>query len=140
MCDSTKKFFCMFALHMCSGSPVEADCMWAKSSGDCWPSPIGSVAFKYSSPAFLTRSIRSSQGISRRAARACVALRMSRCNSPALAWLTLAIGSPVMKWTTLSTSSESYGLPQRRIGMLSTCEYSGLLFLSPSPSMGEGGE
>ena len=43
---------------------------------------------------------------------------MSRCNNPLLAWLTWAIGSPVMKWTTVSSSSDSYGWPQRRMGML----------------------
>ena len=33
MCDSTKWFFFMLALHMCSGRPVLADCWRAKSSG-----------------------------------------------------------------------------------------------------------
>ena len=46
----------MFILHMCSGRPVLADCWWANSSGVCVPSPIGSVAFSYSSPAFFTFS------------------------------------------------------------------------------------
>ena len=36
---------------------------------------------------------------------------------PPLAWLTFAIGSPVMKCLTSSTSSDSYGLPQRRTGI-----------------------
>ena len=40
---STNEFFFMFARHMCSGSPVLADCSRTKSSGDCVPSPIGSV-------------------------------------------------------------------------------------------------
>jgi len=42
---STKPFFFMFARHMRSGNPVLADCAFANSSGDCDPSPIGSVAF-----------------------------------------------------------------------------------------------
>ena len=60
MCDSTKKFFCMFARHMCSGKPVVADCGRANSAGDCVPLPIGSVALRYSSPARPTRRISSS--------------------------------------------------------------------------------
>src|SRR3954452_17739482 len=36
---------------------------------------------------------------------------------PPFAWLTFAIGSPVMKCLTSSTSSDSYGLPQRRTGI-----------------------
>ena len=42
---STKPFFFMFARHIFSGRPVLADCARANSSGDCVPSPIGSVAF-----------------------------------------------------------------------------------------------
>jgi hypothetical protein len=41
---STNAFFSMFARHIRSGRPVEADCAWANSAGDCVPSPIGSVA------------------------------------------------------------------------------------------------
>ena len=51
--------------------------------------------------------------------RAFCAVRMSRPMMPPLAWLTLAIGSPVMKCLTSSTSSDSYGLPQRRTGIFS---------------------
>jgi hypothetical protein len=43
-------------------------------------------------------------GIARNAWRACWALRMSRCTRPPLARLTVAMGSPVEKWTTWSTS------------------------------------
>jgi hypothetical protein len=42
---STKAFFFMFARHIRSGRPVDADCARTNSSGDCVPSPIGSVAF-----------------------------------------------------------------------------------------------
>ncbi len=42
---STKPFFFMFARHIRSGRPVLADWALANSSGDCVPSPIGSVAF-----------------------------------------------------------------------------------------------
>ena len=84
MCESTKKFFAMFALHMCSGRPVEADCCERTRRATACRRPCGSVAFRYSSPAFLTSSISSSIGISRSAARACGALRMSRCNRPAV--------------------------------------------------------
>ncbi len=104
---STNAFFFMFARHMCSGSPVVADCARTNSSGVWVPSPIGSVAFMYRSPAFAARSIRSSMGISRRASRARAALRMSRWISPPFARLTVAIGSPVEKWTTSSFSSDS---------------------------------
>ena len=106
---STNPFFFMFARHMRSGSPVLADCALAKSSGDCVPSPIGSVAFMYSSPAAPTRAIRSSIGIWRSTSRARCALRMSRPMSPPFARLTRAIGSPVEKWTTSSTSMLVYG-------------------------------
>ena len=93
----------MLALHMCSGRPVVADCCWAKSSGVCVPSPSGSVAFRYRSAGLLHAS-RSGRrmGIARSTSRACWAWRMSRSTRPPLAWLTLAIGSPVAKWTTLS--------------------------------------
>ena len=53
MFDNTKWFLAMLALHMCSGSPVEADCWWAKSSGDCTPSPMGKVASLYRFAAFF---------------------------------------------------------------------------------------
>ena len=46
MCESTKKFFFMFALHMCSGRPVVADCRGRTRRAICVPSPIGSVAFE----------------------------------------------------------------------------------------------
>jgi hypothetical protein len=42
---STKAFFFMLARHMCSGSPVLADCACTNSSGVWRPSPIGSDAF-----------------------------------------------------------------------------------------------
>jgi hypothetical protein len=101
---NTKAFFFMLARHMRSGRPVLADCARTNSSGVCEPSPIGSVPVMYSSPARPTRSIRSSIGISRSTSRARCALRTSRWISPPLARLTLAIGSPVEKWTTSSTS------------------------------------
>src|SRR5688572_25842946 len=41
---------------------------------------------------------------------------MSRPIMPPLARLTRAIGSPVEKWTTSSTSMLVYGWPQRRTG------------------------
>src|SRR6516165_3560698 len=56
-------------------------------------------------------------GISRSKSRARLAWRMSRSTRPALARLTSASGSPVAKWTTLSTSRLLYGSPQRRTGM-----------------------
>src|SRR5262245_33848222 len=49
--------------------------------------------------------------------RAFCAVRIARPMMTPLAWLTLAIGSPVMKCLTSSTSSDSYGLPQRRTGI-----------------------
>ena len=101
---STKPFFFMFARHNRSGIPVVADCARANSSGVWVPSPIGRVAFMYSSPARPTRAMSSSMGISRRTSRARWALRMSRWISPPLARLTRAIGSPVAKCTTSSTS------------------------------------
>jgi hypothetical protein len=51
-----------------------------------------------------TRAIKSSIEISRSTSRARCALRMSRAIRPPLARLTFAIGSPVEKWTTSSTS------------------------------------
>ena len=41
--ESTNRFFCMLARQSDSGRPVVADCCFTKSSGDCRPSPIGSV-------------------------------------------------------------------------------------------------
>jgi hypothetical protein len=58
----------------------------------------------YSSPAFTTRESSSSIGISRSTSRARLAFRMSRCTSPPLARLIVAIASPVAKCTTSSTS------------------------------------
>ncbi len=101
---STNAFFVMLARHMCSGSPVLADCACTNSSADCVPSPIGSVPDTYSSPALPTFSISSSTGMARRASRACHALRMSRCTRPPLARPIVAMGSPVAKWATWSTS------------------------------------
>jgi hypothetical protein len=101
---STNLFFFMFARHSRSGRPVLADCARTNSSGDCAPSPIGRLPSEYSSPAFPTRVISSSIGISRNASRARCAFRMSRWIMPPLARLTLAMGSPVEKWTTSSTS------------------------------------
>ena len=51
--SSTKWFFSMLNLHMCSGRPVVADCMRANWSGVCVPSPSGSSALAYRSPAFF---------------------------------------------------------------------------------------
>ena len=48
--------------------------------------------------------VKSPIGIAVRTSRARCACRMSRPSSPALAWLTLASVSPVMKWTTESCS------------------------------------
>ena len=59
---STNAFFFMFARHIRSGRPVLADWAWTNSSAVCVPSPIGSVAFMYSSPARPTRAISSSIG------------------------------------------------------------------------------
>ena len=63
-------------------------------------------------PCRRARSARRSES-ARSASRARCALRMSRWISPPLARLTLAIGSPVEKWTTSSTSMLVYGWPQR---------------------------
>jgi hypothetical protein len=104
---STNMFFFMFARHIRSGSPVLADCARTNSSGVCVPVPIGSVALEYNSPALAAIAIRSSIGIARSAARARAAFRASRWISPPFARLTVAIGSPVEKWTTSSFSSES---------------------------------
>ena len=112
----TKVFFFMLPRHSRSGRPVLADCARTNSSGVCVPSPIGSVAFAYRSPAVPTRVISSSIGISRRTSRARCALRMSRWIIPPFARLTFAIGSPVAKCTTSSTSMLVYGWPQRRTG------------------------
>ena len=54
MLFSTKWFFSMLNRHMCSGRPVVADCMRTNWSGVCVPSPSGSSALAYSSPAFFT--------------------------------------------------------------------------------------
>ena len=43
----------MLNRHMCSGRPVVADCMRTNWSGVCVPSPSGSSALAYSSPAFF---------------------------------------------------------------------------------------
>ena len=94
---STKEFFAMLARHMCSGRPVLADCWWTKSSGDCVPSPIGSVPCSYRSAALPSIAINSRQEIGSSASRARCACRMSRLMIPPPAWLTLAIGSPVAK-------------------------------------------
>ena len=51
----------MLARHMCSGRPVLADCWCTKSSGDCVPSPIGSVPFSYRSAALPSMAISSRQ-------------------------------------------------------------------------------
>ena len=75
---STNWFFFMFARHSASGRPVLADCCFAKSSGVCEPSPSGSSAFMYRSPATFMRAISSAIGILRSASRAADALRMSR--------------------------------------------------------------
>jgi hypothetical protein len=104
---STNMFFFMFARHIRSGSPVLADCARTNSSGVCVPVPIGSVALEYNSPALAAMAIRSSIGIARSAARARDAFRASRWISPPFARLTVAMGSPVEKWTTASFSSES---------------------------------
>jgi hypothetical protein len=101
---STKVFFFMFARHSRSGRPVVPDWARTKSSGVCDPSPIGSSALAYSSPARPMRWTSSAIGISRSASRARDAFRMSRWIRPPLARLTDAIGSPVEKWTTRSTS------------------------------------
>ena len=90
----------MFARHMRSGSPVLADWACTNSSADCVPSPRGSVAFMYNSPALSARWISSSMDIDLRTSRARPAWRMSRRISPPFARLTLAMGSPVAKWTT----------------------------------------
>src|ERR1700737_1490411 len=55
-------------------------------------------------------------GIWRSTSRARCALRTSRWINPPLARLTVAIGSPVEKWTASSFSSLSYGWPQRSTG------------------------
>ena len=94
----------MFIRHMCSGSPVVADCCRTNSSGVCAPSPSGSAAAEKSSPAFFTIRTSSAGGRSRSTCRARAALRRSRATMPGLAWLTSATGSPVSKRTTLSTS------------------------------------
>ena len=114
---STKWFFSMLNRHMCSGRPVVADCMRTNWSGVCVPSPSGSSALAYSSPAFFIICSRSVMGISRSTSRARWAWRMSRSTRPALARLTSASTSPVSKWTTLSISRLLYGSPQRRTGM-----------------------
>ena len=106
----------MFMRHMCSGRPVVADCCRTNSSGVWLPSPSGSSADANSSEAFLTIFTSSAGGTSRSASRARAALRRSRATRPGFAWLTSATGSPVSKWTTLSSSRLLYGLPQRRIG------------------------
>src|SRR4051794_31216902 len=54
--------------------------------------------------------------MARSASRARAAWRASRWISPPLARLTVAIGSPVEKWTTSSFSSDSYAAPQRSTG------------------------
>ena len=113
---STNLFFFMFARHMRSGRPVLADCARTNSSGVCVPSPIGSVAFMYSSPAFAdARDQLVDRDLAQHVARA---LRLAHVApiSPPLARLTFAIGSPVEKWTTSSTSMLVYGWPQRRTG------------------------
>ena len=107
----------MLKRHMCSGRPVVADCMRANWSGVCVPSPSGSSASLYSSPAFFIICMRSAMGISRSTSRARWAWRMSRWMRPPLARPTSATASPVAKWTTLSTSRLLYGSPQRRTGM-----------------------
>ena len=125
MFESTKKFFCMLPLHMCSGRPVDGRSAAGRiRRAFVARRPSASVALRYRSPAFFTRSINSSDDELRSTSRARCAKRMSRCNRPPLAWLTLAIGSPVAKWTTWSTSSDSYGFPQRRIGRFNTSQIS----------------
>ena len=94
----------MFIRHMCSGSPVVADCCRTNSSGVCVPSPSGNSAVEKSSAAFLIMWTRSAGCASRRTCRARAALRRSRATMPGFAWLTSATGSPVSKWTTLSIS------------------------------------
>src|SRR5262245_26541387 len=47
---------------------------------------------------------------------------MSRWISPPLARLTRAIGSPVEKWTTSSTSMLAYGWPRRRTGIFNSVD------------------
>src|SRR5207247_372168 len=69
------------------------------------------------SSAFLTIWSRSLMGISRSTSRARRAWRISRSTRPALARLTSASASPVMKWATLSRSRLLYGSPQREMGM-----------------------
>ena len=107
----------MFARHMFSGRPVLADWARINSSGVCAPAPIGTLPFMYSSPARETLSISSSIVISSSTSRARCALRMSLWRRPPLARLTFAIGSPVTKWTTSSTSRLWYGCPQRSTGI-----------------------
>ena len=81
---STNAFFFMFARHMRSGSPVLADCAWTNSSAVCVPSPIGSVAFMYSSPGATDAGDQLvDRDLSQRVARA---LRLARValNQPAV--------------------------------------------------------
>ena len=87
----------MFIRHMCSGSPVVADCCRTNSSGVCVPSPSGSSAVEKSAAAFFTICTRSVGCTSRSTCRARAALRRSRATMPGLARLTSATGSPVSK-------------------------------------------
>ena len=64
---STNWFFSMLNRHMCSGSPVVADCIFTKSIGDWVPSPRGSSALANSSPAFFAIWRSCLMGISRSA-------------------------------------------------------------------------
>ena len=86
MFDNTKWFFFMLALHMCSGSPVLADCWRAKSSGDsARHRPSAGRRSDTRSAAFFIIPISSAIGIS-------VSTSRARCAVPHVAAEQAGIG------------------------------------------------
>ena len=111
MCESTKKFFCMFALAHVLRQAGRGRLLPGEFVGRLRAVAHRQRGVEIQVAAFLIRSINSSGVISQQRLRAFLALRMSRCSKPPLAWLTSAIGSPVMKWTTWSFSSDRTAFP-----------------------------